>query len=278
MIATRYFDIHIPCPPDQTELLASELMDLGYEGTWEQEAGVHGYIPVTDFNRQALDELLDVYGLSRETAVVSPMDEVNWNEEWEKSYEAITVLDRCLIRADFHPKPEHIQYDIVIQPKMSFGTGHHDSTRLITELMLDMDFKGRSVIDVGCGTGVLAILAGMMGASPITAIDNNPWSYENTLENAERNHVGMEVIESDIEQFDGRGYDIILSNITRNINHQNIPKYARMTNKGGILIMSGFFDHDFEFLNDQAIKHGFRLLNKVISEKNWIALKYESIV
>ncbi len=274
MIQTRYLDVFVPCRGEFPELLATELIELGYEGTWEQEEGVHGYLPVTDFNREALDEMLSVYNIPPDTVQVTSMEDVNWNEEWEKSYEAILVKNRCIIRAEFHPKPENIEYDILIQPKMSFGTGHHDSTRLIVELMLDMDFHNKSVIDVGCGTGVLAILAGMKGASPVVAIDNNPWSYENTLENAERNHTEMEVIESDIESFDRQGYDIILSNITRNINHQNIPKYATMLKPGGDLILSGFFSHDFDFLNDQAIKHGFSLLNKVVSDKNWIALHY----
>src|SRR5690606_6729827 len=114
----------------------------------------------------------------------------------------------------------------------------------------------------------------MKGASPITAIDNNPWSYENTLENAERNAIPMKVLETDIESFEGKGYDLILSNITRNINHHNLPKYSQMVRPGGELILSGFFDYDFEFIHEQAIKHGFRLLNKVISGKNWIALHY----
>ncbi|MBI1221630.1 MAG: 50S ribosomal protein L11 methyltransferase [Bacteroidetes bacterium] len=271
----RYLDIFLPCSNELKEILSAEFFELGFEGTWEQDEGLHAYIPLNDYDQETMCDVLSRYDIDINDLQVTNMDQVNWNEDWEKSYEAIDVLGRCMIRAEFHPKPIGYEYDIVIQPKMSFGTGHHDSTRLIVEEMLDMDFKNKSVIDVGCGTGVLAILAGMKNAHPIVAIDNNPWSYENTLENAERNAIEMKVIESDIESFTGSGYDIILSNITRNINHQNIPKYAGMVKHGGELIMSGFFNRDFDFLNDQAIKHGFRLLNKRISEKTWIALHYQ---
>lgn len=277
MTQPRYLDIFLPCDSALHEILSAELFEIGFEGIWEQDKGLHAYISLNDFDQEALSDLLHRYELNPNDLQVTNMDQVNWNEDWEKSYEAIDVLDRAMIRAEFHPKVEGREFDIVIQPKMSFGTGHHDSTRLIVEMMLDMDFKGKSVIDVGCGTGVLAILAGMKGANPIMAIDNNPWSYENTLENAERNNIPMTVEETDIESFTGKGYDIILSNITRNINHFNIPKYATMVDKGGQLIMSGFFNHDYDFINDQAIKHGFSLLNKVISEKTWIALHYERI-
>ncbi|MDX5320209.1 MAG: 50S ribosomal protein L11 methyltransferase [Bacteroidota bacterium] len=274
MTQPRYLDIFLTCPADLQEILSAELFEIGFEGIWQQDEGLHAYIPLNDFDQEALSDLLNRYELDTKELQITNMDQVNWNEDWEKAYDPILVDNRCMIRAEFHEPVEGLEYDIIIQPKMSFGTGHHDSTRLIVEMMLNMDFTGKSVIDVGCGTGVLAILAGMKGADPIVAIDNNPWSYENTLENAERNHIPMEVIESDIESFKGSGYEIILSNITRNINHQNIPKYAGMVQTGGSLIMSGFFNHDFDFLNDQAIKHGFRLLNKLVSEKNWIALHY----
>lgn len=275
MSQPRYLDVFIPCSNELKEILSAELFEIGFEGIWEQENGLNGYILLSEFNRELLFEVLDQYHIQPATTEVNNLEDINWNENWERSYEAIDVKGRCMIRAEFHPKKEDVEFDIVIQPKMSFGTGHHDSTRLIVELMLDMDLKSLSTLDVGCGTGVLAILAGMKGASPITAIDNNPWSYENTLENAERNGIDMTVEESDIETFPGKGYQLILSNITRNINHQNIPKYATIIEPGGSLIMSGFFNHDFDFLNAQAIKHGFRLLNKASSEKNWVALHYD---
>lgn len=272
---TRYLDIFLPCSNELKEILSAELFELGFEGIWEQDEGLHAYIPVNDHQPEALNDLLIHYGLDPNGAEITNLEDINWNEVWEKSYDPIHVRNRCMIRAEFHPKVEGTEFDIVIQPKMSFGTGHHDSTRLIVELMLDMDMKNKSVIDVGCGTGVLAILAGLKGANPIIAIDNSPWSSENTLENSARNGIDMEVVETDIESFSGKGYAVILSNITRNINHQHIPKYAGMIDAGGQLIMSGFFEHDFDYLNNQAIKHGFRLLNKVTSDKNWIALHYE---
>jgi len=277
MTQPPYLDIFLPCGSNLHEILSAELFELGFEGIWEQDEGLHAYVPLSDYDQEALSDLLHRYEMNPNDMEVTNMEQVNGNEVWEKSYEPIDVLGRAMIRAEFHPKAEGHEFDIVIQPKMSFGTGHHDSTRLIVELMLDMDMNGQSVIDVGCGTGVLAILAGMKGADPIMAIDNHSWSYENTLENAKRNHIPMTVEQTDIESFKGSGYDLILSNITRNINHSNIPKYAIMVEKGGQLIMSGFFDHDYDFIHNQAIKHGFSLLNKVISEKTWIALHYERI-
>ena len=270
----RYLDIYIPCKPETQELLSAELFEIGFEGVWEQDAGLHAYIPVNDFSNENLNDLLVKYQISEEGFTITNMDEVNWNEEWEKSYEAIEVDGRCIIRAEFHPARPDLEYDIVIQPKMSFGTGHHDSTHMIVKLMLDLDFSGKTVLDVGCGTGVLAILAGLKGAGNIVALDNNPWSVENTLENAERNGVKMTVLESGIEEYNGPKYDFILSNITRNINHFNIPRYAGMMQPGGQLILSGFFERDFDYLNDQAIKHGFQLLNKAVSDKTWLALHY----
>lgn len=274
-LGTKYLDMFIPCPAALAEILQAELFELGFEGTWEQDEGVHGYIPGVDYNAEAVQEMLNNYGIAANAIQVTNMQNINWNEFWEKAYDPILVKDKVLIRAEFHTVPEGIEYDIVIQPKMSFGTGHHDSTQLIVEQMLDMDFKGQSVIDVGCGTGVLGILAIMMGAESCDAIDNNPWSYENSVENAERNQVAMNVELSDIESYGIRQYDIVLSNITRNINHANLPKYQDMVKPGGTLVMSGFFDHDFDFINEQAIKHGFRLLNRIKSAKNWTALSYQ---
>ncbi len=272
---TRYLNIFIPCPVDKMEMVSAELFTIGFEGVWEQDLGLDAYVPVGDYQAETLHDVLNFYEISPDDIRVQNLDDINWNENWEKSYEAILVNDRCLIRAEFHPRPDSVEYDIVIQPKMSFGTGHHDSTRMIVELMLDMNFQKKKVLDAGCGTGVLAILAGMKGASPIDAIDNNPWSYENTQENAQRNAIPMHIELTDIESFGGNGYDVILSNITRNINHQNIPKYSRIIAPGGHLVMSGFFDHDFDFIHEQAIKHGFSLLNRVVSEKGWTALEYQ---
>lgn len=272
-----YLDIFLPCRDELKEILSAELFEISFEGIWEQDEGLHAYILIKDYDLEILGDLLLRYEMRTSDIQISNMDQINWNELWEKSYEAIDVLGRCMIRAEFHPRIEGIEFDIVIQPKMSFGTGHHDTTRLIVELMLEIDMKGMSVIDVGCGTGVLAILAGKKGANPMVAIDNHNWSYQNTLENAERNKVAMEVKETSIQEFNGTGYDLILSNITRNINHQNIPKYSAMIKKNGQLIMAGFFEHDFDLINNQAIMNGFSLLNKRISGKNWIALHYAYI-
>jgi ribosomal protein L11 methyltransferase len=269
-----YLDIFIPCDPRLHEIISAEAIEIGFDGAWEQEDGLRLYIPEGNFSPELLNELLNRYQINPNSYISNKVEDINWNEEWEKSYDPIYVNDVCVIRAEFHQPKEGIVYDIVIQPKMSFGTGHHDSTRMIVQLMLQLDFTNKSVLDVGCGTGVLAILAGMKGASSIVAIDNSPWSVENTLENAIRNKIVMEVIESDIENFEGGKFDCILSNITRNINHHNIPKYAKMMKPGGEFILSGFFERDFDFLNDQAIKHGFQLLNKAVSEKTWLALHY----
>lgn len=270
----NYLDIAIPCPPTQREMLSALLFNIGFEGVWEKDDGLDAYILVSDYNQDELEATLNHLNIPFNTISVKNLANINWNENWEKNYEPITVGNRCQIRAVFHPKQPAIDFDILIQPKMSFGTGHHDSTKLIISLMLQMNFEDKKVLDSGCGTGVLAILAGMKGAHEVVAIDNSPWSYENTIENAALNNISMQIILTDIEVYENRLFDVILSNITRNINHQNIPKYSQMLQKDGILLMSGFFNHDFDFINEQAIKHGFRMLNKEVSIQNWLAISY----
>jgi ribosomal protein L11 methyltransferase len=272
---SSYLEISLLCEAEKAELLGAELLMTGYEGIWEQEKGLKGYIPQRLYDPEALQDLLLKYGIDAGTAEITVIAPVNWNEQWEKSYDPVLVQDRCYIRAGFHAPRPGITYDIVIQPKMSFGTGHHDTTRLMAELMLDLKWEGKKTIDVGCGTGVLAILAGKMGAKDITAIDNSEWSCENTQENAAGNNIAVEVLLSSVESYTGSGFDRIISNITRNINKAHIPKYAGMMKSGGILLMSGFFDRDRDFIHEEAIKHGFGLLHAIASEKNWMALSYQ---
>jgi ribosomal protein L11 methyltransferase len=187
----------------------------------------------------------------------------NWNEEWEKQFQPEIIAERVLVRADFHPPQPEFALEIVIQPRMAFGTGHHPTTAQVMEEMLDIDFKGKSVIDMGCGTAILAILASMLGANEVTAIDNDPNAAENSTENAIRNGFpGIRVIEGDVTALDGLKADILLANINRNIILSDLNTYAKATKPGGLLVTSGYYENDLPIIVEKARENGFELLNK----------------
>ncbi|HLT32772.1 MAG TPA: 50S ribosomal protein L11 methyltransferase, partial [Aquaticitalea sp.] len=225
-----------------TEILIAELGYAGFESFVENEAGVIAYIQKNEWHEQILDDIQilksDEFDINFSFGEIAP---TNWNEEWEKNFSPIIVDGRCSIRAPFHPKPD-MEFDIVIEPKMSFGTGHHETTHMMVQHILRNDFKDKSVLDMGCGTGVLAILAEMKGAKPIDAIDYDNWCYLNSLENVERNgckHIS--VLEGDAALLNGRSYDMIIANINRNILLKDMPIYVKSLNINGTLLLSGFY-------------------------------------
>jgi ribosomal protein L11 methyltransferase len=229
------------------EVLVVELAELGFESFVETEDGVKAYIQEPDFNPQLLEGLMTAempeQKLEISTEVIA---EQNWNAQWESSFEPILVDEQCLIRAPFHAIEKEYPYTITIEPKMSFGTGHHATTHLIVSAMLPMDCTGKTVLDMGCGTGVLAILAEMRGSKNIDAIDIDEWAYENTLENIERNgckHIrtingGAEAIPAEAK------YDLILANINRNILTRDMHLYVAHMNPGASILFSGFYESD----------------------------------
>lgn len=257
-----------------TEILIAELGEAGFESFVENEEGVEAFIQKTDWNTHVLD---DIYVLkSVEFQISYEMQEIeqtNWNIEWEKNFNPIQVDGLVSIRAPFHENP-NLKYDIVIEPKMSFGTGHHETTHMMIQHLLDLGVAGKKVLDMGCGTGILAIFAEMKGAKPIDAIDIDNWCYQNSLENVERNNCKhISVYEGDASLLKNKKYDVIIANINRNILLNDMNTYASCLDENGVILLSGFYKEDIPVIDAEVSKYGLKL-DKQIERNNWVALKY----
>ncbi|MFZ2430709.1 MAG: 50S ribosomal protein L11 methyltransferase, partial [Lutibacter sp.] len=201
------------------------------------------------------------------------IEQTNWNIEWEKNFNPIQVDGLVSIRAPFHENP-NLKYDIVIEPKMSFGTGHHETTHMMIQHLLDLGVAGKKVLDMGCGTGILAIFAEMKGAKPIDAIDIDNWCYQNSLENVERNNCKhISVYEGDASLLKNKKYDVIIANINRNILLNDMNTYASCLDENGVILLSGFYKEDIPVIDAEVSKYGLKL-DKQIERNNWVALKY----
>jgi len=259
-----------------SEILIAELGNVGFESFVETENGVTAYIQKTDWSAEIL---ADVFVLnSDEFSIEYNQNEVpqtNWNAEWEKNFEPIQVDDLVSIRAPFHENP-NLKYDIVIEPKMSFGTGHHETTHMMVQHLLQLDLENKKVLDMGCGTGILAIFAEMKGAKPLDAIDIDNWCYENSIENVTRNNCeNISVYEGDATLLVDKKYDVIIANINRNILLTDMKVYTNCLQEGGILLLSGFYEQDIPVIDAEVSKYGLKL-EKFIQRNNWVALKYNN--
>jgi len=267
-----YFTVQPLVPA--VEILIAELGYAGFESFVETEKGVTAYIKKEEWNSEILN---DIQILKSKEFIIdhtfNEIEQTNWNEEWEKNFKPIVVDDVCTVRAPFHETP-NTKYDIVIEPKMSFGTGHHETTHMMIQHILNNDFKDKSVLDMGCGTGVLAILAEMKGATNIDAIDIDNWCYINSLENVERNNCKhISVFEGDASLLNEKKFDIIIANINRNILLADISKYAACLNKEGQLFLSGFYIHDIPIIEKECSKYGLKL-QESLERNNWVSLKF----
>ncbi|MCD9585191.1 50S ribosomal protein L11 methyltransferase [Tenacibaculum maritimum] len=257
-----------------TEILIAELGAAGFESFVENETGVVAYIQKDFWNKEILN---DIFILNAgEFSIKYTQQEIaqtNWNAEWEKNFTPIQVDAKVSIRAPFHENP-NLPYDIVIEPKMSFGTGHHETTHMMVQHLLEMDVAGMKTLDMGCGTGILAIFAEMRGANPIDAIDIDNWCYENSLENIKRNNSKhIAVFEGDSALLNNKKYDLIIANINRNILLKDMEIYTNCLHKEGVLLLSGFYKEDIPVINEEVIKYGLKL-DKILERNNWVALKY----
>ncbi len=257
-----------------SDILIAELGAVGFESFVEEENGVLAYIQKEEWRQNILD---DISILNNSNFVVKyevkEIEQENWNATWESNFEPILVDDVCMIRAPFHER-KSVDYDIVIEPKMSFGTGHHETTHMMLQHLLAMNIKDKRVLDMGSGTGVLAILAAMKGATAIDAIDIDHWCYLNAVENIERNKVSnINVYEGDASLLKNKQYDLIIANINRNILLRDIPKYASCLSTKGVLLLSGFYKDDLSLINEACQKVQLRFENN-IEKNNWVAAKY----
>jgi len=256
-----------------SDIIIAQLSEAGFNGFIEEDRKIIAYIDTEKYS----DDLLlncefNKHITGKLNFEVKVLADTNWNALWESNFDPV-LIGKCIIRAPFHQLPLHIEYDIVIEPKMSFGTGHHETTSMVVEAMLSIDFKNLKVLDMGCGTGVLAILAAMKNASLIDAVDNDVWSYENTLENIQRNNYpNINVYHGDIQIVKNNCYDVIIANITRNILLEFIPYFSKMQKNKGKLLLSGFFMADIDTLKSFAEEHQY-ILKNTFSKNNWAALE-----
>ncbi|WP_422081343.1 50S ribosomal protein L11 methyltransferase [Ulvibacterium sp.] len=267
------FRIH-PLQP-ASEILIAELGELGFESFVETPEGVQAYLQKEDWKEDILDSVLILGNPDFEISYESKeIEQQNWNVTWERNFNPIQVDDLCTVRAPFHKKSSS-KFDIVIEPKMSFGTGHHETTHMMLRYILEDNFEGKSVLDMGTGTGVLAILAEMKGAVDIDAIDIDHWCYLNALENVERNDCHqIQVLQGDSSTIPHhKKYDIILANINRNILLNDISIYANCLKQDGSLFLSGFYSKDIIVISAKCTDVSLKF-EKNIEKNNWVAVKY----
>lgn len=253
------------------EILMAELIEVGFDSFTEEYDGILAYVQKDLFDENEMTHLL-VFNNSevKISYTYQEMPNINWNEEWEKNFSPINVENKVLIRAEFH-EPNTNLHEIIIQPKMSFGTGHHPTTHLMIQQMLAMDFQDKKVLDMGCGTSVLAIFAKQRGAGHTVAIDIDEWSVENSHENAQRNNVKLHISQGTADSLGTETFDIILANINRNILISDIPAYVSVLNEDGFLLLSGLCFFDVEDILQVCKEYKLTLINKQQREE-WVSL------
>lgn len=272
----NYIEVKFTNPVELNEIILAFLSNSDFEMFEENDKGMNAYIQQEKYNESDLNSLLasipDFKQINYEVTVIEGK---NWNKEWESNFSPVYIDDKVYIRAPFHPANEIYNHEIIIEPKMSFGTGHHPTTTLMIQLMLENKFSHKSVLDMGCGSGILAILASQLGANNILAVDFDQWAYENTIENCERNNAKeIIILKGNVNVILGKKFDFILANINRNILLSDTFQYAKCLNEKGILMQSGFLIEDEKLLIENAKKSGLNHINSVHKEK-WSAMTFQ---
>jgi ribosomal protein L11 methyltransferase len=253
------------------DFIISLLPEVGFDGFEELNSSVRAFISKSAWEEEAVLDILRQNELTDIEFERTTIEQQNWNEQWEKSFQPLLIAGRVSIRAPFH-EPQPADYELVIEPKMSFGTGHHPTTALMIEQMLAIDMQGKSVADFGCGTGVLAILADRLGAASIVAIDNEEWAVENSRENLIRNDArSVTVLLGESMEVSRGQYDIMLANINRNIIMKNLHFWRNFLLPGGVLVVSGILVTDTRDISDMAVQSGFSI-EKVLTEEGWVSI------
>lgn len=269
-----YIELDLTVDSDFAEILLAELAEVGFDSFVDKEDGLMAYIEENIFEEEAFKAVIDKYSDKTELSFeLRKVEKQNWNKEWEENFQPIDVAGKVFIRATFHePATANYEHEIIIVPKMSFGTGHHETTSQVIELQMKIDHKEKSVLDVGTGTGILAIMAHKLGANKIHSFDIDEWSVENGAENYALNNASMISIEQGtIDTQKHEVYDIVLANINRNILLDEIPKYAKFSSD--YLVVSGFYEHDIADIEAMAVSQGFKKV-KQISKNNWAAVVF----
>lgn len=275
MIYTQISFTLNPDSEENREILIAMLAELPFESFDESETQIMGYIPGESADLDAVGAITSALPFSVETESVLIPDQ-NWNEVWEKNYfKPLLIGNRCLVRAPFHTEYEPAEFELVIEPKMAFGTGNHETTTLIAEQILDMDVADKTVLDMGCGTGILGMLASLKGAKSVTAIDIDTWSFESTVENARLNNIAnIEARLGDASLLGNEMYEIIFANIQKNVILADLPVYEKVLLPGGKIYLSGFYTHDMAAVKEKAESLG--LWETGFQEKNnWVVSVFE---
>ena len=267
-----------PVSETANDIIAALAAELGFESFVESEQGTIGYVPINQYDEQALNEALADFPMpdTKVTFTTCEMEDKNWNEEWEKHFfEPIVVDSRCVIHSTFHKDYPKADFDIIINPQMAFGTGHHQTTRLIISYLLDIELNGKTVLDMGCGTSILAILASMRGAKALTAIDIDEWCVNNSIDNLALNNINnIKVFQGDASSLASEGpFDVIIANINRNILLADMQYYEARMNQGGEIYFSGFYESDLPMIQAEAERLGLRYISHRV-EKDWTAAQF----
>ena len=275
----NYIEVNIEIDPLNEfvrDIIASILVDEGFESFSDTETGMLAYIPenLHSVNYKAIvadNQMLSEYNF---TFTENEVEQRNWNKEWESNFDPVFVDTRCIVKAPFHNIEQKYEYEIIIVPKMSFGTGHHATTSQMMRYILDTDMQDKIVLDMGCGTSVLAMLASMRGAKQLLAIDIDEWAYTNSIENIERNNCSnIEVKQGDVALIKGLTFDIVLANINRNILLNDIKHYGSVLNSQGELYLSGFYKEDLVLLEKECNANGLKFISSTEDNK-WVAAKF----
>jgi ribosomal protein L11 methyltransferase len=271
-----YSRLQVVCNPEYCEILMAEIAESGFDTFMENDTGFEAYAEMEKFDKDRLQEVKNRYQL--QTPLEFFHDRVpkqNWNEQWEKSYEPIIVEDKCLIRASFHQIEKKYPWEVIITPKMSFGTGHHQTTYLMVKAQMDLDHKGKRVMDAGCGTAILSIMACKLGASQVEAFDIDEWSMVNGKENAEVNNcANIRLQQGTIHEVHIEGkFDIVLANINKNVLLAEIREYQKFLEVGGHLLISGFYEHDIDDLKKECASYNLAQISSD-SRETWASVLF----
>ena len=271
----NYFRVIIPIPglAEDIEMLTAMMSMKGYDSFEETSSEFIAYIPENEYDEDILDDIeyLKKHRLDNSIKTEFVPDK-NWNEVWESNYPSVYINENCLVRAPFHDADENVTYDIIIKPKMAFGTAHHETTSMMLELILNNDFVGKEVLDMGCGSGVLSILASMKKASRVLAVDIDIWSYKNTLENIAIHKItNIDVIQGGAEVIkENNHFDVIVANINKNILLRDIKCYSDALVDGGFVYFSGFYTKDIKDITAMAMSNGLEYLHN-LENNDWVA-------
>jgi ribosomal protein L11 methyltransferase len=270
----QYLEIRFsPVPSDdEKSILIAELLQVGFESFNEEENAVLAYCDSAVFHDEMLKEIDFLQHHPEIECAVSPLDDINWNKEWESNYQPVIIAGKCHVRAPFHPSLPEMLYDILIEPGMAFGTAHHETTRLMAGSLMELDVKGKDVLDMGCGTGILAILANKMGAAAVIGIDNDEWAWRNATINFNTNGVnGDKVFLGEAALIGENRFDVILANINRNVLLQDMKAYFQGIRDNGLLVMSGFYVNDKAIILKEAEMLGLHYLSSR-DENDWAVI------